>query len=413
LDRHQEALRFCRLLDDAGYPTMLAGGCVRDRLFGLEPADYDLATAAPPLECMAALKDAGYKPLPVGIEYGAVRVATGLQTLDIATLRRDLACYGRKAKVAFTRSFEEDARRRDLTINALYEDQRGEIHDYVGGLEDLRAKRLRFVGAPRERIREDFLRILRYFRFLARLGWPADEGAMRAIAAEASNLTVLSLERVYHEMSRLLAGAHAGRVLPLMAETGALSPLYPWSRAEDASRLAGLLDAYPERDPVFCWFAFFYWAGARPSPDFLRRELVRLKFSRAERRAIAALRDLWAARARPAESLRLGLRLLERDMAEPPALLAFMNACDRVELPAPRAPVRRLVQGWAAERPPNPPASAILEAPAADRNRLVELAKIYWCLGWGRDKTRMAEIMRRERESWAALNAEKLAEPDA
>ncbi len=395
VDRYLEAQRFCRLLTEAGYPTMLAGGCVRDRLLGVEPLDYDLATAAAPETCASLLKQWGWRVVPVGVAYGTILLVAETQNIEITTLRSDVACYGRKAEVVFSESFEEDARRRDFTINAMFEDMDGQIRDFVGGLDDLRAKRLRFVGDPERRVREDYLRILRYFRFLSRLGWVAEDEALTVVRRYAPKLASLSAERVYGEMTRLLTAPAAADALALMARSEALAALWPWTRASALPSLASVLNAFPERDRTLCWFSFFYWGGEPMTEPDLRAEVRRLRFTRFEAAAVMALRRLFEARERQVESLFAALRLLERRWVEPKPLRAFCLGCQRAV--GARFPplLFELIDGFGRGKPPKPPREAILQAPVKERNHAVELAKIYWFSGLCRDTTQMAEIVRR------------------
>ena len=167
--RYQEARKICSLMDGQGFPTRLAGGCVRDLILGQSPKDIDLATSADPRTARRLLKECGYRVLPTGLKYGTQTIVTPIQAIEITTLRSDVSCDGRHAQVDFSVGFEEDAKRRDFTINALYQDGGGQIYDYVGGRADLENSVLRFVGDPKARIREDYLRILRYFQiFLPR-----------------------------------------------------------------------------------------------------------------------------------------------------------------------------------------------------------------------------------------------------
>ncbi|MDE2437682.1 MAG: CCA tRNA nucleotidyltransferase, partial [Sphingomonadales bacterium] len=155
------------------------GGAVRDTLLELEVKDVDIATPLPPREVMARVRDAGFQPIPTGIDHGTITAVLPEGPIEITTLRHDVSTDGRRATIAFASDWQDDAARRDFTINALYADPTSrEIFDYFGGRNDLAARRLRFIGDPRQRIREDHLRILRYFRFQAKFGsQPADPEA--------------------------------------------------------------------------------------------------------------------------------------------------------------------------------------------------------------------------------------------
>jgi len=197
--------------------TRYVGGCVRDTLLGFAVSDVDLATRLKPEAVIARLGKAGIKAVPTGIAHGTITAVIGGAPVEVTTLRRDVATDGRRATVAFTGDWREDAARRDFTINALLADPKsGEIFDYFGGQEDLAARRVRFIGEPLSRIAEDHLRILRFFRFHARFGAGApDAAALQACAARANDLMALSRERIADELLKLLG-------LPDPAPTGAL-----------------------------------------------------------------------------------------------------------------------------------------------------------------------------------------------
>ncbi len=227
--RRRRLARIIEALAAAGHTARLCGGGVRDRLLGLEPADDDLACDAPPERVAAALERAGIRTVPTGIAHGTVTAIVEGEGFEVTTLRRDLATFGRHAEVAFGDvAWEEDAQRRDFTINALYADLDGRIYDPVGGLPDLDAGRVRFVGDPEARIKEDFLRILRLFRFHARFGrHPLDEATVAAVRQWAPYLTHLSRERVGHEWWGLLATERPREALEQMEAAGVLRVILP------------------------------------------------------------------------------------------------------------------------------------------------------------------------------------------
>lgn len=194
-------------LNAAGWRAYYVGGCVRDAALGRTAADIDVATDARPEAVMAAARAAGLKAVPTGIGHGTVTLVHDGAPVEVTTFRRDVETDGRRAVVAFTDDLVEDARRRDFTMNALYATPEGEVVDPLGGLPDLRAGRLRFVGAPADRIAEDALRILRFFRFHAWYGDPRaglDAEALAACAEAADKVDRLSRERVGAETARLL-----------------------------------------------------------------------------------------------------------------------------------------------------------------------------------------------------------------
>src|SRR6266404_2933504 len=217
-----------KALGNAGIQARFVGGCVRDALLRRPIADVDLATPARPEEVIVALDKARIKVVPTGIEHGTVTAVFNSPVprrhFEITTLRRDVETFGRHARVAFDADWAEDAARRDFTINAIYLDPDGTLHDPVGGLADLAAGRVRFVGDPSTRITEDVLRVLRYYRFLARFGTGAgDPEARAACHAAVALLPKLSAERVAQELLRLLAVPDPLPALRMMAEDGVLT----------------------------------------------------------------------------------------------------------------------------------------------------------------------------------------------
>jgi poly(A) polymerase len=218
------------------------GGCVRDSLAALPVKDVDLATSLLPDELVARLERAGIAVVPTGLRHGTVTAVVDHHPFEVTTLRRDVETDGRHARVAFTDDWHADAARRDLTINAIYCDPDGRLFDPFGGADDLRAGRVRFVGDPRERIREDYLRLLRFFRFLARFGrGEPDAAALAACRELAPGMARLSAERVHDEILKLLGGPRVPETVALMAATGVLAHANPGFAAVD--RLARLVAA--------------------------------------------------------------------------------------------------------------------------------------------------------------------------
>ncbi|MPS70678.1 CCA tRNA nucleotidyltransferase [Novosphingobium aerophilum] len=218
------------------------GGAVRDTLLGQPVKDIDMATVLPPEETMRRLQEAGIRHVPTGIDHGTVTAVLPGGPVEITTLRHDVSTDGRRATVAFATDWREDAARRDFTMNALYADPvGGELFDWFGGLEDLSVRRVRFIGDARQRIREDHLRILRYFRFQARFGTtPADEEAESACSELAPTLKGLSRERVGMEMMNLLGLPDPAPTVQRMAELGVLEVILPEA---DTAALAALIAA--------------------------------------------------------------------------------------------------------------------------------------------------------------------------
>ncbi len=220
----------------------IVGGAVRNALMGLPVRDIDLAARTTPEENMQRLKRAGFSIHAPGLEHGTIIAAKDGRAFEITTLRRDIETDGRHARVAFTTDWHEDAARRDFTINALYMDARGCVHDPVGGLADIAARRIRFIGDAAARIREDYLRILRYFRFWARYGeQPPDVETLRAIADLAPGLRRISKERVGGELRRLLTAPRAAQALRYMHETKVLREVFPTSCRQDFAALERMI----------------------------------------------------------------------------------------------------------------------------------------------------------------------------
>ncbi|MBV9395607.1 MAG: CCA tRNA nucleotidyltransferase, partial [Methylobacteriaceae bacterium] len=209
------------VLNGGGEETRIVGGAVRNALLGIATGDVDLATTARPEMVIARAKAARFKPVPTGIEHGTVTVVVRGQPFEVTTLREDIATDGRRATVRFGRDFGEDARRRDFTVNALSVSADRALHDPVGGLADLKTGRIRFIGDPKQRIREDYLRILRFFRFHAAYGQgPLDRAGLNAAIAEREGLGVLSAERIRAEMMKFVLARRAGEVAQEISDAG-------------------------------------------------------------------------------------------------------------------------------------------------------------------------------------------------
>jgi poly(A) polymerase len=227
----------------------VAGGAVRDMLLGQPVADVDLATPRKPDAVIETLTRAGIRAVPTGLDHGTVTAVSHGRGFEVTTLRRDVETDGRHAVVAFTNDWREDAARRDFTINALSMTRDGDVFDYFGGIADLRGGVLRFVGDPATRIAEDYLRILRFFRFLARgAAQTPDPAAVVAIGAGVPGLALLSAERVWHELRRILAAPEPGRAIELMATLGVLAAVIP--EGADRGRLDRLLSGGAPADPL-------------------------------------------------------------------------------------------------------------------------------------------------------------------
>lgn len=231
------------LKDEHGGPRYV-GGAIRDTLLGLTVSDVDIATTLTPNEVIDRLEAARLKAIPTGLEHGTVTAVADGKNYEITTLRRDVATDGRRAIVAFSTDWREDAARRDFTINALYASpQTGEIFDYFDGLRDLDAGVIRFIGDADQRIAEDFLRILRYFRFLARYGHgPVDGKAIVACANGAHGMTALSRERIAQELVKILALHNPVGAVSLMVDNGIFAPFLPELVGDVVQKLTALTD---------------------------------------------------------------------------------------------------------------------------------------------------------------------------
>lgn len=238
----------CAALTKAGQRALFVGGCVRNALLGLPVADIDIATNARPETVSNIAENAGFKVIPTGIDHGTVTVIAGGIAHEITTFRRDIDTDGRHAQVAFSDDIAEDAARRDFTMNALYAKADGTVIDPLGGLPDLQARHLRFVGEPEARIREDYLRILRFFRFHAIYGDPAqgiDAEGLAACAANLDGIAQLSRERIGAEMRKLLAAADPAPAVASMAQAGVLAQVLPGADARALAPLVHLETGLP------------------------------------------------------------------------------------------------------------------------------------------------------------------------
>ena len=218
--------RVLSILNGDGEEARVVGGAARNALMGLPLSDIDIATTAQPDEVVRRATADGLKTVPTGIDHGTVTLVVGGMPFEVTTLRRDVETFGRKAKVAFGRDWKVDAERRDFTMNALSISLDGTVHDYVDGLADLRAHRVRFIGEPARRIAEDYLRILRFFRFHASYAHgPPDPAGLHACIAARDGLRTLSRERVRAELMKLLLAPFAVPTLAVMVEAGFAAPL--------------------------------------------------------------------------------------------------------------------------------------------------------------------------------------------
>ena len=273
-------------LDAENGVTRLVGGAVRDALLGLPGADIDLATQLAPADVMARVVAAGLKAVPTGLAHGTVTVVGEGLVAEVTTLRRDVATDGRHAEVVFTDDWQADASRRDFTINALYAAlPGGEISDFFGGEADLSARRVRFIGDPLQRIAEDHLRILRFFRFSARFAKMVDADGLATCAARANDLMALSRERIAGELRGILRVADPVPVVSLMIEHGIWAPVLPELHAERVAVLARTVVAEAAAGVAPGWQRRL---AALLPPDSAGFVASRLRLSNADRVRIVA-----------------------------------------------------------------------------------------------------------------------------
>ena len=274
-------------LSAGGVEARFVGGSVRDALLGQRISDIDIATPAPPERIIELLEKAGIKVVATGLAHGTVTAVVPPRHFEITTLRRDVETYGRRARVAFDADWAADAARRDFTINAIFLAPDGTIDDPVGGVSDLRAHRVRFVGDPPTRIAEDVLRLLRYYRFEARFGTGiGDKRARAACRAAAHLLPTLSGERIAQELVKLLETPDPIAVLRMMQEDGVLAVALPETRRLD--RLGRLIEIEPKADPLLRLAALI-----EVDEDGAAALAARLRFSNAWRDRLRGLLRPW------------------------------------------------------------------------------------------------------------------------
>jgi poly(A) polymerase len=285
------AARVLALLNGDGEEARVVGGAVRNALLKIPTGDIDIATTALPDEVVRRAKAAGIKCVPTGIEHGTVTLVVDAQPFEVTTLREDTETYGRKARVAFGRDWVRDAERRDFTINGLSVDATGLVHDHVGGLADIEARQVRFIGDAAQRIAEDYLRILRFFRMHAAYGAGApDRAGYLACIAGRAGLSSLSAERVRMEMLKLLVADGAEGAVTAMADAGLLLTIVggvtytgPYAAMISAERALGLAP-----DPVRRLAAL-----AVAVTEDAKRVAARLRLSNAETKVLDSMGHRW------------------------------------------------------------------------------------------------------------------------
>lgn len=278
----RETQQVMAAISDTGARAFFVGGCVRNALLGVDVSDVDIATDARPEQVMEIAKAAELKAVPTGIEHGTVTIVSGRVGYEVTTFRKDIETDGRRAVVSFSSDMADDARRRDFTMNAIYADASGAVIDPLGGLDDLHARRVRFIEDADARIKEDYLRILRFFRFYAWYGDPdqgLDREGLAAVCANLDGIDTLSSERVGAEVKKLLAAHDPAPSVGAMAQAGVLTRILPGC---DHRFLAPLthLDAHLPSDPIRRLAAL---GGDKVAE--------RLRLSRADKRQLSLMRQ--------------------------------------------------------------------------------------------------------------------------
>lgn len=328
------ALSVLNFFEEEGYSARLVGGCVRDRLLGVQPKDYDIATGALPEESIEVLNKFSVKVIPTGLEHGTVTAVFPANSIEITTLRKDVETDGRRAVVKFGKSFEEDAERRDFTINSLSEDLRGKVFDYFKGEKHLKEKKLVFVGDPETRIKEDFLRILRLYRFKARFNFTFDKKLEEIILKTKEGLAKVSQERITAELEETLNSPYFYKPFESMSRAGLWGVLFPFLEEKDlleGSPFVKNILAYckkkskEENEAPFLLVlsALFILSSRKKDEAFLRAKVKdsssKLKLSNSYRSQI--------------ETLVLGFFASQKIFKDQADLLLFAKACERRDQP--------------------------------------------------------------------------------
>ncbi|HEY3794821.1 MAG TPA: CCA tRNA nucleotidyltransferase [Bradyrhizobium sp.] len=370
--------RVLALLNGDGEETRVVGGAVRNALLGLPVGEIDIATTALPTEVVRRAKANHIKSVPTGIEHGTVTLVVDRQPFEVTTLREDIETFGRKAKVAFGRDWKRDAERRDFTINGLSVDANGVVHDYVGGLTDIAARRVRFIGDANLRIAEDYLRILRFFRIHAAYGAgePDRAGYLACIGGRAG-LAALSAERVRMEVMKLMIAQGASGAVAAMAEGGLLLPVFggvaytgPFAAMIEAERVLGLAPSAIRR----------LAALAVAVTEDAKRLSVRLRLTNQETRTLDSMGHRWWRLAGMDEArARRRLYRLGAERYRDRLMLAWARAGDEANS-APWRELATLPERWSAPKFPLKAADfvarGIAEGPAL--GHVLALAEDAW-----------------------------------
>jgi tRNA nucleotidyltransferase/poly(A) polymerase len=348
--RSGPAARVLKLLNGGGEEARVVGGAVRNALLNIPIGDIDIATTALPAEVIRRAKAAGIKSVPTGIDHGTVTLVVDAHSFEITTLRQDTETFGRKARVAFGRDWVVDAERRDFTINGLSVDAAGVVHDHVGGLDDIAKRRVRFIGDPDQRISEDYLRILRFFRIHAAFGaGEPDRAGYLACIRNRAGLASLSAERVRMEMVKLVVADGAAGAITAMADGGLLLPIFggvaytgPFAHMIAAERTLGLKPDAVRR----------LGALAVAVTEDARRVAVRLRLSNAETKALDSMGHRWWRLAGMDEAIaRRRLYRLGADRYRDRLMLAWARAGDNADTRSWRE-LARLPERWTAPKFP-------------------------------------------------------------
>lgn len=287
LTPNPEVMRLFKVVANHGGVLRFVGGAVRDALKGINSSDLNLATDLSPDELVEACSDEGIKTIPLGIKQGTIGIVLGGTTLEVSSLYKYVLQKDGSAQIEFTDNWEQDASRRDLTINAVYADENGNVFDYYNGIEDLEKGYVRFIGSAAQRIKEDYLRILRYFRFYSLFGLEdPNQKALDACRENCAGLKKVSMERIRDELFKLIQTPNAPRAFRLMQENGILSYIMPDAKAIDDLEYLNLISGPRLIDDVALVKMFVLY-----QPDLALAEnlAVRLKFSRREKHLFMAL----------------------------------------------------------------------------------------------------------------------------
>ncbi len=278
-----QELKLFSVVEKHGGVLRFVGGAVRDALCGISGGDLDFATDLNPDELVEACEEEGIKTVPIGIKYGTVGVIIGNKVLEVTSLRKDIKTDGRHTEVEFTDNWEEDASRRDLTINAVYADEKGNVFDYYDGIKDLENGVVRFIGIPSQRITEDYLRILRFFRFYSIFGkGPIDKKALQACVENSEGLTKLSMERIRDELFKILLTPNVVKTLLIMQENNILGYIMP--QAKNIENLDFLIELVTKENiPVSSLRRLFVIYN--PDVELAENMATRLRLSKKERQS--------------------------------------------------------------------------------------------------------------------------------